>query len=297
MRIRFQYFVWMFVLATPGCLFHGGYPNGYNGSYGAGPSVLPPPQWGYPTQPSTQPFYTPGGAPTFQPGGSPTPLDGGNNGGTPSSNPSDWNTPQKTYGNDGGNNAPTFNPTTPGTREVPDPLDDPNSTRGPTSQAPGLTPTTSARTKPSSVSNSSYVDDNSNRQPRDFADENATESDITFDAPLVRPVSGNDEGDVQQANRTTLSSPESSRPYGHDPEFQWIKGVVAYDETTETWLIMYDDNPRPSDKLGGELTLAEHPSLKSLRPGDKVRVSGALDEVEADSRGKPYYQITRLKKQ
>ncbi len=299
MRNRFAFIVGIIVLASPGCMYHGGYyPNGYNnGYYGAGPSVLPPQQpWNaYPSgPPMNQPIYTPGGT-------GPTPLDGGGttvpSGGTqPGSSPSTWQTPS-TYDTPGGggNSAPPFNPN-PGTSggSVPNPLDDPNSSRSPGAQRPMLSPTSTSRV--SDDVSSPFSQEDSSRLPRNFADENVVEADEAFQTP-VRQTSGFGDGDVQQANRTTLPSQASSKMYGHDRQFQWVKGVVEFDEMSRNYVIIYDNNPPPSDQFGGELTLAEHPDLANLRNEDKIRVEGTLDQTVTDSRGFPVFRITRLKKQ
>lgn len=289
MRYRLTLLAWMSILAIPGCLYHGMYPNGY---YNGGPSVVTPPQWGYPGGSGTQPFYQPAqpyyqpaqpGAPVFQPGGgtSPTPL----NGTTPSTPGSTPNT----YGNDGGFSAPTFDP-----NKVPDP-EDTNDSRSPTSQNP-LAPTTqSSFQQPGEMNYSQADQDSQPREPRNFQQDDLVEVEAPFSRPTVRQASGNDD-DVQQTNRTELSADERPRVYGNDPDFTWVKGVVEYDEQSKTWLIMYNDNPQPSDKLGGELTLGRHTSLKNLRSGDAVRIEGDLDQSTQDSLGKPVFQIRRLKK-
>lgn len=293
MRNRFVFVAGMLVLVNSGCLFHGATPYGYNNYYGTGPSVLPPQQpYGFPSgQPLNQPYYPPAGT-------SPTPLNGGNptytpNGGTLP----EWQ-PQPTYQTPaGGNNnsAPPFNPTSPGTgggTGVPEPLDD----RTPTTQRPGgLTPTTST-SRVNEDESTPFTQEESTRLPRKFQDADVVEAEEPFQTP-VRQTSGFGDGEVQQANRTTLTPQVSSKAYGHDPQFQWVKGVVEFDEPSKTWVIMYDNNPQPSDPYGGELTLADDPSLKRLRTEDKVMIDGALDEDATDRRGIPMFRIARLKKQ
>ena len=177
---------------------------------------------------------------------------------------------------------------------MPDPLDDPNNNRSPGAQRPGgLTPTSASRA-PDDVS-SPFSQEDSSRLPRKFADENVVEAEESFQTP-VRQASGTGDGDVQQANRTTRPSQASSKVYGYDPQFQWVKGVVEFDEPSGTWVIMYDNNPQPSDQFGGELTLAAHPALARLRAEDRVRIEGSLDQTATDAAGKPLFQITRLKK-
>ena len=100
-------------------------------------------------------------------------------------------------------------------------------------------------------------------------------------------ASGNAGTDVRLANQQTEATPASFKTYGNDPRFAWIQGTVEYDDLSNTWIIMYNDNPRTSDPYGGELTLADDPSLARFRTGDVVRIYGALDQSDKDPRGKP----------
>ena len=306
MRNRFKFVAWIIVVAAPGCLFHGGYPNGYynNGYYGT-----PQPQYGYPTGPGSAPYYTPG-APTFQPGGgsNPTPINGGSptNSGDPNSNGQpgnapNWNNsaPNNTYDNNNGgsNSAPKFDPNGVG---VPDPADEPVGTRPPSTQRPtGLTPTSGASTRSRRNNDQSQVFDQEDQRqrPASFDNEEVVEAEGAYEQPIIRQASGSDDNDFQETKRVPRTSQTSAKPYGHDPQFRWLKGVVEYDENSQIWVIMYDDNPKPSDQLGGELMLGNHKSLGQLQSGDKVIIEGMFDDSETDSRGKPVYQIQRLQKQ
>ena len=87
-----------------------------------------------------------------------------------------------------------------------------------------------------------------------------------------------------------------SIPFGHDPQYRWIQGTVDFDDASNTWSVMYDDHPDDKDQLGGDLTLADHPKLRTLRPGDVVRFEGMISDQEEDARQKPVYRITSIKK-
>ena len=71
---------------------------------------------------------------------------------------------------------------------------------------------------------------------------------------------------------------------------------MDFDAATKTWFVMYDNHPQAADPFGGDLTLADHPLLARLKPGNAVRIEGALDETEGDARGKPVFRMTRFKK-
>ena len=283
MRNRFVIIVGVFALAAPGCLYHGN-PYGY---YGPGPSVMPQQPW--PSYPAgTYPSYGPnpyGNGGTYTPSNQPTTIQ---------PTPVDPGSPD-TY--KPGGNAPNFDPSRPSDSggNVPDP--DPTDDRGPTgSNSPSLTPTnTSRRSNNSRVEDdvsTPFEQDSSTRLPRSFANEAVTEADEEeFQSPVMQ-TSGSDDGNTLQANRETLPA----KIYRHSPRFDWLTGYVEYDEDAKVWVIMYDDNPKPSDKLGGEVTLADHPNLRSLQDNDAVRVDGYLDRSLQDTRGLPVFRITKLKK-
>ena len=291
MRIHFICAVMLLVLATPGCCFRGGYPTGY---YAPGPSVVPAqPSTGFPSGPfyqpggTTYPYPTNGGTP-YVPGTSPT-------GPTlaPPGNPGGSTTYDSPSGGTG--SAPTFNPETPAGDKVPLPGDDPGFERG--SAKPTLKPTTSAvepRDPPSTVQNESQ------RRPRPSVESNLNlpEADDPFEAPAVRQASATDmtDDDVSFADNKPAVTRNSPKPYAHDPEWNWVQGIVDYDKKSDTWMIMYDDNPQNDDQLGGVITLVDHPALSKLKTGDAVRIEGSVDENVGDSRNMPVFRIARAKK-
>lgn len=292
MRSRFAFVVGMTFLALPGCLYHSGYyPNGY---YGPGPSVLPSQPWtGYPNGPV---YQQPGGpyqpvVPMNQPGTFPTPI-----GGDPyvpgGSSPGTSTPSNPTYGNPG--SAPTFNatPGNSGGTSVPNPDDDNGGfNRG--TQRPTITPTSGARRSDDDTVPSG--EQNSTRRPRNFDDSPVTESDSPFETPVVQ-VSNTNSAAAEYDDPEEKAEPVqvSSKKYAYDPRFAWVQGVVEYDDTNSTWVIMYNDNPRTSDVYGGELTLADSPAVARLRSGSVVRIYGSLDPSEPDSRGRPLYRVTRI---
>lgn len=295
MRIRFALILGVLFLAMPGCFHHWGYyPNGY---YGPGPSVLPSQPWnGYSGGPVYQPggpvYQQPGGpvlqpgVPINQPGGNyPTPIDGSTPGQSPYI-PADPNSPS-TYGPGSGTSAPTFDPTTPGS--VPTPPDD-DFGRQPGAQRPTITPTSAANS--SDDLSSPFRQQDSTQLPRDFSNSQIAEAESRFETPVVQ-ASGTASNDVRLANQQSEATPVSFKKFGTHPKFEWVQGVVEYDDISSTWVVMYNDNPRSSDPYGGELTIADDPSLSRLRSGEVYKITGTLDSSEQDSRGKPVYRMTK----
>ena len=231
--------------------------GGYpNGYYGPGPSVVPQQPSGIPSGP----FYTPGG--TY---GAPV-------------NPGPTYVPQNSPGS--GGPTPIFSPTNPGATPTYD-------------NSPG---SNSSITEPEDET--PFTQKETRRLPQASSYDPAaslTDTENEFEAPEVRQISSTESGDedVQFAASSARVKPS---PYGHDPEFTWVQGKVEFDKATKTWYITYDDHPPASDQLGGDLPLADHPMLARLRTGDMVRMEGAIDESEADARGKPVYQVSRFKK-
>lgn len=287
MQFRFSFTVGLLVLTTSGCFFHGGYPNGY---YSPGPSVLPQqPSTGFPGAPY---YGTPMNGSPYIPGnspgnGSPTPIytsPGGGSTGT-------YETPQGSNGN-----SPGFNETPPaGGKSVPLPADDPSLERG--TQRPQLTPTSSTSPSRMDLDETPVMQVESRRLPQSNYDSNGSvaEEEELFQAPSVRQTSGIEvtSEEVQFADAPTRVR---AIPYGHHPDFEWLQGVVEFDDATRTWAILYDDHPPATDQLGGDLTLAPHPELKRLQSGDVVRIEGSIDEQVGDSRGKPVFRVAKLKK-
>ncbi|WP_437224743.1 hypothetical protein SH661x_003764 [Planctomicrobium sp. SH661] len=84
--------------------------------------------------------------------------------------------------------------------------------------------------------------------------------------------------------------------FGHDPKFQWLRGVVSKEPEQGTWSIVYNDAPNQEDQWAGHLSLAPSPHLERLRDGDVVEIQGQIDNVVRDQLGKPVYLVSSLKK-
>ncbi len=290
MRIRFICTVLLLVVTTSGCFFHQGYPNGY---YAPGPSVVPQgPSTGFPSGP----FYQPGGAYPYPTNGS-APYVPGTSPGGPTLSPPGNSGGSPTYDNSSGSSGggPVFNPETPATDKVPLPGDDPGFNRE--GAKPSLKPTTSA-VEPQDHPTVVQQESRRRARPNVEANVNLPEADDPFEAPDVRPVSatGVTDDDVQFADSQQPVTRNTPKPYAHDPEWNWIQGIVDYDPESKTWMIMYDDTPDKADQLGGVMTLVDHPALSKLRSGDAVRIEGSVDETVGDSRNFPVFRIAKAKK-
>ena len=94
----------------------------------------------------------------------------------------------------------------------------------------------------------------------------------------------------------TVSTPTARpNPYDYDREnYTWLRGVVDYDTTHQTWHIIYNLRPDKDDRYGGSSTLSDSPQLSSLQPNDIVLVEGRFDANSRDNIGKPTYRIDHV---
>jgi|GEM_PF-1461341 len=111
-----------------------------------------------------------------------------------------------------------------------------------------------------------------------------------FEAPVTRA-----------AESTGLTLPynpeETPNPFGHDAsEYQFVRGLVSYDDKLQAWSIIYDDKPARDDEYGGVFTLADHPGLTVLNDNDVVYIEGAVSKTLTDAYGKPRYIVEHLNK-
>lgn len=285
MQFRIALLVGLSLLGVSGCFCHGGYPNGY---YAPGSNVLP-------QQPSSGPYYQPGGTYSAPMNNGPVYIPSnpsGTNGPTPTtpSTPPTYDNSPSTNGN-----SPTFNPETPSGVPVPD---DSTGFERDSSQRPTLTPTTSSNNSSlEEAEETPFTQSESRRLPQASyeSEDSLVDTNSRFEPPSIRQVSNtsNSDDDIQFANASAQSRPVA---FGHHPDFRWVQGTVDYDKESKSWFIMYDDQPQESDQFGGDLTLGDHTLLSRFQPGDTVRIEGSLDSTEEDSRGKPVYRMSRFKK-
>jgi hypothetical protein len=95
----------------------------------------------------------------------------------------------------------------------------------------------------------------------------------------------------------TASSPDGATPasadYGHDPNYQWLVGLLAYSWIERTWLVRYVPFEQ-DDRYGGCVTLVGAISPKQFRPGQIVRVEGRL--IDPNSRQlRPAFQVQSIR--
>lgn len=84
-------------------------------------------------------------------------------------------------------------------------------------------------------------------------------------------------------------------PFGHDPKYKWLRGVVSKEPQDGSWSIVYDDEPDADDQWAGHLSLAPSPELDRLKDGDVVEIQGQIDQLVQDQLGKPVFLISELK--
>lgn len=272
------------LLMLAGC-HHGPYGPAYyqSGPYAPGPAygptMMPVPQGGYPPQGgyiSPGPTYTPQNlSPTpFQVNpGSPTPIN-------PSSPSAPTWRPDPNAAPSGNtlDDAPPFKPN-PGSggNLVPNPLE-PDFSSPPGAALPRARPVNVVEATPfrptTPVSNQT-----ANVDP--------------FEEPRQVP-SLPTEADPFAPN---APSPVVNRqnPYGYDgSSYSWLRGIVDFDDVSQTWSIIYNLTPEPRDQFGGSFVFAPHESQKNLKSGSLVLVKGRADPGRTDNRGKPLYEVAQL---
>jgi len=81
--------------------------------------------------------------------------------------------------------------------------------------------------------------------------------------------------------------------------YEWLRGIVDFDEKRRIWRITYNANPADqSDKYGGTFTLSNDQSLYDLGlvPDDVVLIDGQVDIEKPDYAGKPTYRVDHVKR-
>lgn len=85
-------------------------------------------------------------------------------------------------------------------------------------------------------------------------------------------------------------------PFAHDPQYRNLRGLVSFDDDTQTWALMYNDRPGSDDEYGGMFTLADNEGFGVLNENDVVYVEGKISPSERDTFGKPKYVVEYLKR-
>lgn len=251
------------------------YGPGYGSGYGYGPSYGPSymaPQY---LGPGTGPTYVPQSTPSS---GSPTPITSppANN-----SNPLNLRTPSNPPPT---NDAPLFNPNPPGGTVPPgrDALDDLNNAN------PGA----------------SLPQENSNVAKLPVYERGGLAAAAPPVVAEVQTVSGNKEDPFFEApsrlpaelDASPMGTSEPDRsPYQYDGQaYKWLQGAVDYDDKTQTWSIIYDLTPDPTDKYGGSFVITPHPDLGNFQIGDIALLEGTIDTTQKDPSGRLIYDVKKV---
>lgn len=117
-------------------------------------------------------------------------------------------------------------------------------------------------------------------------------AELDFQSPIVfAGAEGQSAGGVVTASGQTTTS----RPLGHDPNYNWFQGRLEYIESDRAWHLTYDDAPTAADQLGGDISLSNDVKLEPQQHNGKiVRVSGRFDDVKLDRLGKPVFRVSRI---
>lgn len=110
---------------------------------------------------------------------------------------------------------------------------------------------------------------------------------------------------------STASMPSRPNPYMYDKNtddfngdgveetYEWLRGVVNFNEKLRVWEITYNADPTDrDDKYGGTFTLSNDSGLYDLGviPDDVVLIDGRVDIGNVDEKGKPTYRVENVKR-
>ena len=86
--------------------------------------------------------------------------------------------------------------------------------------------------------------------------------------------------------------------FGHDRQYQWVRGQLGYDSGSGHWSLRYAPHHARIDAFGGILTIANPQVLGDLQPGDFVQLRGRLDQVENVGGGADHvYSVSVVQRQ
>lgn len=88
------------------------------------------------------------------------------------------------------------------------------------------------------------------------------------------------------------SLPETQR-YGHDANYHWLIGTLDYSRIQDAWVLRYV-SLEEDDRYGGCVTLVAPGSSRNLKPGQTVRVEGALIDPSS-SQLRPAFQVRSIR--
>lgn len=88
----------------------------------------------------------------------------------------------------------------------------------------------------------------------------------------------------------------SLHPYGFDPQYQWLRGVLCYSPTEGCWRLRYVAPGCPPDRLGGWVILCHPTGLVGFCPGEQVEVRGQLIYKQYGNCQLPIYQVQDIRR-
>jgi hypothetical protein len=114
------------------------------------------------------------------------------------------------------------------------------------------------------------------------------------DQPQMRQSLFAVQSDTQSTLPTAQVAEASSAPrFGHDPNYGWLVGTVEYSRIQQAWLLRYV-SVEEDDRYGGCVTLVTPNQRMTFKPGQIVRVEGALIDPESQQL-RPAYQVQTIR--
>ncbi|HPP53001.1 MAG TPA: hypothetical protein PK777_08635, partial [Thermoguttaceae bacterium] len=105
-------------------------------------------------------------------------------------------------------------------------------------------------------------------------------------------ASGTAGGNVSGAPGTA----SSSNPYGFDPQYQWLRGVLCYSAAEGCWRLRYVPPGCTGDRLGGWVILCHPSGLAGFCSGEQVEVRGQLIYKQTGACQLPIYQVQDIRR-
>jgi len=84
--------------------------------------------------------------------------------------------------------------------------------------------------------------------------------------------------------------------YGHDPQYEWLKGKLEYSQIDSHWKLRYIPVDGDTDQYGGSVVLADTSLLGELERGDFVEIRGKLRRRSGQRGYAPEYEATKIKR-
>lgn len=88
----------------------------------------------------------------------------------------------------------------------------------------------------------------------------------------------------------------SANPYGFDPQYQWLRGVLCYSAAEGCWRLRYVPPGCTGDRMGGWVILCHPSGLAGFCSGEQVEVRGQLIYKQIGSCQLPIYQVQDIRR-